>query len=185
MKLRYNEPVPERLQMACAPSPAFQATPWTQCAVDFPANLRLWFCDSALIRWIEQELNNLYPEEVQSRLAPRQGPDDNAASMLSVLVFGYVSLMFGSDEIAGACRSDPVFQRLCQGHAPFPHELRSCRRRNRPVLERILTGVFAQAIMRKFGLGEALLPIELTDDLRQYAAERLDLARHMDTNPEW
>jgi hypothetical protein len=185
MKLRYNEPLHESVRITPVRASTDQATVPRGGAVDPPANLRMWFCDSALIRWIEQELNSLQRGQIQPSPAPPQSSENNTTSMLSVLVFGYASLIFGSDEIAGACRSDPAFQRLCQGHAPFPHELRSFRRHNRSALERILTGVLAQAIMRKFGLGSALLPVELNDDLRKHAAERLDLARHMDTNMEW
>ncbi len=184
MKLLCAERLSTPVQMKSPwPAPGKQEGVWTRLSLDLPANLREWFCDSLIAFWIEQELNNVRRQPTESLVSPAQAIDGEAAGMLSVLVFGYAGLIFGSDEIACACRSDPSFRRLGHDRVPFPAELRSLRRRYRNVLERILTGVFIQAIKRKFGLVSPLLPIELEDDLRQHAAERLDLARHMDTNP--
>lgn len=171
-----------RVSPTCATYPTLkpQEGLWTRLSLELPANLRMWFCDSVIACWIELELKNLGDADCASSCSDSWG---EVADMLSVLVFGYAGLVFGSDDIAAACRSDPAFRRLCHEHSPFPGELRNCRRRHRSLLERILTGVFIQAIKRKFGLSSALLPIELEEDLRQHAAERLDFARHMDTNP--
>ncbi len=165
------------------PAPGMQEGLWTRLSLELPANLRMWFCDAVIACWIEQELNSLEEDRPASRGSLWPDPDSDATRMLSVLVFGYASLVFGSDEIAAACRSDPAFRRLGHDQTFFPDELRSFRRHHRPILELVLAGVFIRAITRKFGLTSALLPIELEQDLRQHASERLDLARHMDTNP--
>ncbi len=150
-------------------------------SVELPTNLRNWFCDATLVAWTVDEINNLNWDHPEVRQYLEAHLEHDPAGLLAVLAFAYVSQVFGSDEIAHACRSDPVFHGLCNGRPPFPRELWSFRRRNRAVLERILVSVFTQAVMRKFGLASVVLPIELEQDLREHAAERLDLARHMDT----
>ena len=184
MKLEYDQPMPAPVRVnRPGPAPTFQSRLWERVSVELPANLRLWFCDSTVICWIRQELEKQGGAQRQPGRAQRQSADDDATNLLSVLAFGYASLVFASDEIANACRCDPAFWQLCHGHAPFAHELRSFRRHNRRFIESLLTVIFARAITHKFGLMSALLPAELQEDLRRHASERLDLARHMDTNP--
>ncbi len=100
--------------------------------------------------------------------------------MQCVLAFAYARQIFDSEGIARACRTEPMLQRLCRGSVPFAAELRSFRRTNRLVLEEILTGVFMRAVSERFDLAEGLLPTELKGDLQKLAAERLNIARHMD-----
>ncbi len=103
--------------------------------------------------------------------------------MLSLLAFAFASQVFASEDIARACRREPVFYRLCHGCPPFAHELLRFRRHNRPALERALTRLFTRALLCKFGLDSERLPAELQEDLRAHAAQRLTLARHMDSGP--
>ena len=156
---------------------------WGTSSLDLPANLRTWFSDSTLLWWIRQELEHLGAAQPRLQEHLQADTKESPSGMLGILALAFASQIFASDDIAEACRSDRAFQRLCNGRPPFAHELCDYRRRYRPTLERILTGVFTQAIMNRFGLASALLPLELQEDLRAHAAERLDLARHMDAEP--
>ncbi len=143
-------------------------------------DLRDWFPTSTLVGWVEQEVKRLTPDRGSQACSDNPLLVNERAAMFSVLALGLASRLFTSEEITQACRTEPVFQRLCGGKAPFPHELSRFRRQNRQVLERLLAAVFGQAIRRRFYLAIESLTPELQEDLRQYAAERLDLARHMD-----
>ncbi len=143
-----------------------------------PTDLRLWACVPTILAWIEQEI---YANTPGSSLSDRCGHN---TGLLRVLTFGYATQVFASEEIAGECRTNSLFQRLCGGGAPFGHELRTFRRRNRILLERVLRGVLMRAILHKFGLVAASVPAELEEDLQQHARERLNIARHLDAGEE-
>ncbi len=149
-----------------------------------PTDLRDWFSASTLLGWVEREVERLTSEPGPRFASNDTQSEDERAAMLTILTLALASRLFASDDIARACRSEPIFRRVCRGNPPFPHELSRFRRQNRQSLERIVAGVFSRAIQRRFDLEEASPPAELQEDLRQYAAERLDLARHMDIGQE-
>ncbi len=98
-----------------------------------------------------------------------------------VLAYAYARQVYDSEEIVRACRTDPVLQPLCRrGGAPFAGEVQWFRRRNRAVLERVLTGVFLRAVRDRFDPGGVAVRAELEQDLRRVAVDRLNTARHMD-----
>lgn len=172
MNLMIHEPLSAAPAMTWGPEEHDpQNLQWYPSLVELPENLRTWFCDLTLVAWIRQELLNIQGQD-QSLCVQK----DN----LAVLAFSLMSCIFGSDEIARACHSDPALRQLCNGRPPFPHELLSSRRRNRQALQRLLTAVFTRAILCKFGLTSTLLPLELKEDLLNHATDRLDLARHFD-----
>ena len=107
-------------------------------------------------------------------------PDYHPKSMLAVLVFAYCSAVFDSESIARLCQAETPFRALCQGGAPFAHELTNFRRKNRALIEKVLAGVLLRAICYRFGLDHRVVPVEMDEDLRERASERLDIARHMD-----
>ncbi len=150
-------------------------------AAELPENLRNWFSDPTLVAWIDEEFKRFERNHPQEASYSKDHPNDLPAFMAPVLAFAFASGMFASDEIAGACRSDPVLHRLCNGRPPFQQQLCSFRRRNRPLLVQVLTGVFKRAITRKLGSSAAMLPRHTARTLHDQAVERLDLARHMDS----
>jgi len=148
--------------------------------IKLPVDLLEWVDESTLLVWLEQEILRLdwHHPLVQSYL--REHPDYHPKVMLSVLAFGYLTRSFSSESIAEACRTEKAFRVLCQGTLPFAHELVAFRKKNRAVVERVVTGVFLRAICHKFDLNHADLPAELEHDIRRRAVERLNIARHMD-----
>jgi len=153
--------------------------------VEPPANLRDWFSDTTIGEWIEQELGKLDWQHPTVAGYLNEHPHQQLRPMLSILAFALLGLVFGSDEIARECRTECGFHKLTDGSAPFPHELWTVRRKYRGVLEQVMTGVLAKAICNRFGLAATILPAELHEDLREHAAERLEIARHVDTCSSW
>ncbi len=151
-------------------------------AEELPENLRKWFCDITLVTWIDEEIKRFAWIHPQVALySHEEHQEDDPALMASVLVFAFASEMFASEDIAWACRFDPVFHRLCNGRPPFPQQLCAFRRKNRPMLVQVLTGVFKSALNQKLGRSAAPLSHDISRNLHDQAVERLDVARHMDT----
>ena len=145
-------------------------------------NLSEWVCAGTLLGWIEQEIQKLDWSHPMVLDHLRQHPQYRPKAMLRVLSYAYATGVFCSEEIARICQFEAVFNLLCEGRAPFPDELSLFRRRNRKVLERILSQVLYQAsedLHRADRQGERT-------GLRQKcmageAAERLNIARHLDS----
>jgi hypothetical protein len=144
-------------------------------------DLSEWVPPSRLTDWIEQEIKRLNWDIPHFSESSSQRLDDQPKMLLALLSFAYATRVFCLEEIAGRCYSDAMFRLLCEGRVPFVQELSNFRRRNRRLLERILAGVFLQAIRDKFDLDAVWLSPELMQDLSDHAKARLDLARHMDT----
>ncbi len=149
-------------------------------SVRLPTDLREWVDAGTLLGWVEEEVGRLnwsHPELVEYL---RQNPDYQPRVMLTLLAVAYLTQTYSSEALVNLCHSDPLFKSACGGKAPFAEEISSFRRRNRVVVERVLSRIFQRAIRHRFGLHESVLPPELGPDLHSLAVERLDIARHMD-----
>ncbi len=145
-----------------------------------PTDLRDWVDGWILLGWVEEEVGRLnwsHPELIEYL---SRNPNYQPKVMLTLLAVAYLTQTYSSEAIFKLCHSDPLFEAACGGEAPFAEEISSFRRRNRVVVERILSRTFQQAIRHRFGLHESVLPPELAPDLHRLAVERLDIARHMD-----
>jgi hypothetical protein len=138
-----------------------------------------WVPPFRLKGWIEQEIGNLDWDSPQTSGSLRRPLDHQPKMLLSLLSFAYARGVFGHEEIAARCDSDAMFRVICEGKVPVVQDLSNFRRRNRLLLERILAGVFLQAVRDKFELDAAWLSPELAQDLSDQATHRLNLARHM------
>jgi hypothetical protein len=143
-------------------------------------DLSEWVPPSRLKDWIEQEIERLNCDIPRITESSLQRLDDESKMLLALLSFAYATRVFCLEEIVERCSSDAMYRLICEGNVPFVQELSNFRRRNRPLLERILAGVFLQAIRDKFDLDVVWLSPELVQDVSGHAKARLDLARHMD-----
>ncbi len=163
---------------------AFQPRGPIELVGDFSvlSDLSEWVPPSKLRDWIEQEIERLNWDIPHTWESSCQHLDPQPRMLLALLSFAYATRVFCLEEIAGRCYSDAMFRLICEGSVPFVHELSNFRRRNRHLLERVLGGVFRQAIRDKFDLDAVWLSTELAQDLSDHAKARLDLARHMDAS---
>jgi hypothetical protein len=104
--------------------------------------------------------------------------------MLCLLSFAYATGRFSSQAIADAAGSDAVLHAICEGQAPFAQELRAFRRQYRSVLERVLASVFVQVVTHRLNLHPNTLSSDTERDLRDRAAERLEIAWQMDMDDD-
>jgi hypothetical protein len=144
-------------------------------------DLSEWVSPARLKVWIEQEIERLNGDSSRIAESLWQRLDVQPKMLLALLSFAYATRVFCPEDIVERCYSDAMFRLICEGSVPFVQELSNFRRRNRRLLERILVGVFLQAIRDKFDLDVIWLSPELLHDLNGHAKVRLDLARHMDT----
>jgi hypothetical protein len=146
--------------------------PLPRGAIDGFGDLGIWVRPAAMLAWILDEIEAVGHDRREP--AGRMGEPTltKERAMAGLLVFACAREMFDSEEVARACRTDPILRQLCGGAAPFADELQTFRRRNRPLLEGVLT--------QRLGPGSLLLPGVMENHLRRFAVERFNLARHMD-----
>jgi hypothetical protein len=149
-----------------------------------PRNIRDWVDTGTLIIWLDQEAEDLDRALRELRSCPHESTQGSFKAKLRLLVFAYATEVFDSEEIARNCRTDIVFRLLCSGTVPFPDELMRFRRKNRDLIATVLVNIFARAVHYRFGYCIVLPMVPLSRHLRDYAIERLDIARHMDTCDE-
>ena len=149
-----------------------------------PLDLRDWANPWQIRTWIEREMNDLDWNSPHLLKIPWRRAMYETNVMVCLLSFAYATLRFSSQEIAEASRSDLTFRAICGGRAPLAHEVRTFRRYGRAVLEHVLAGVFKQALTSRLHIDLNLFSSEIEPDLRDHAANRLDIARQMDMDEE-
>lgn len=158
----------------------YKARPALATETNLPPDLREWVDEATLLVWVEQEVLRLAWQNHLVQKYLTEHPDCRPKAVLSVLVFAYCAAVFDGESVVRLCRTEAPFKALCEGAAPFAHELTTFRRRNRAVIEKVLAGVLLGAVAFRFGLDQRVVPVELDEDLHERACERLDIARHMD-----
>lgn len=147
---------------------------------ELPLDLGEWVDRHQLLSWIEEAVGTLdwnHPEVVAYL---QRNPNFRPRMLLTLLAFAYATGIFGSEDIADRCETDPLFRSLCDDRAPTAAEVNRFRRENRGLLKGVLVPTFARVVREKFALGDLLLPPGLKRWFVQHAVERLDLARHTD-----
>ena len=148
-----------------------------------PLDLSKWIAPEKLVSWISEEIDRLDPEKNEVHEYLRMLPEKRPKVMLSLLLYGYATQVFGSEEIVQACREHPTFIQLCEGKPVFPEELEQFRRKHRILLENLLAEILVRTVREKY-LQLGTLPPGLEYSLFTRAVDRLDTARHMDTPEE-
>jgi hypothetical protein len=150
----------------------------------FPADLREWASPWQIRTWIYEEIGRLDRDNSILGQDPQRQQLSQRRAMVCLLCFAYATQQFSSQQIAEASWSNAVLREICDGHAPFAHEVRNFRRQHRPVLEAALAGVFLQALASRHHLDPSLLTPEIERDLREQAVNRLEIAWQMDIDDE-
>jgi len=146
--------------------------------LDMPLNLAAWVAPVKIGEWIREAVDGLDISTPGVQEFSLLRPEDRPRVALSVLLFGYVTERFMSSEIFGACHTDPVLQRMCEGKPPFPDELEHFRRKHRGLLEHLLGELLDRAVRERF-LPASQLPPGLRASLHRRAIDQVDTARHM------
>lgn len=149
-----------------------------------PTDLSEWV-DLGLIRtWIEQEMRTMDWDDPLWAKCLQRCPECRRRAMVCLLSFAYATGRFSSQEIAEAAWSEAMLRAICDGQAPSAREVRTFRRQNHSVLERVLAGVFRHAVIRQLALYANPLVSEIEPVLRDHAAKRIEIARQMDMDDD-
>jgi hypothetical protein len=151
-----------------------------------PWDLREWVPAGDLINWVEDDAQTLTSGQRESEPGFSGTAPVPASTMLCLLAYGYVTQVFSSQEIVSRCCSDVGFRLLCGTQRPFAHELTRFRRQNHALITSLLESILQRALRHKSRAGGAGGDFNpgLYWQLRSCAAQRLDLARHLDVCDE-
>src|SRR5436305_1286112 len=96
-----------------------------------PLDLSEWCPKKTLLAWIQEEIETL--EWSNPRLVAYLGahPSYQPKLWLTLLILGYVTGTFESEEIIRLCYGGDVFGSICPGPIPSAKELSRFRRENR------------------------------------------------------
>ena len=145
---------------------------------ELPADISEWVAPSVLAGWVQEEVQALEwhdPEPVRVLLGNRP------QAMLAMLAFAYATRVFDTEEILRACREDPRFRSLCEGAAPFAQDVIRFRRANRGRLVDVVALILTRAVQERFNWLASPLSLEVRRRALANAVERLDIARHMES----
>ena len=148
-----------------------------------PLNLSEWFAKENLTQWIAEDVAMLdWSNPALVKLVSAH-PEFRPKVMLHLLTFAYATGIYGAEDIASDCYSDPTLRDLCEGAAPTAQELIAFRRENRGLLRWFLLELFKRAV--KARCGDLPMSPGLKRALSDLATERLDRARHLDRGTVW
>ncbi len=148
--------------------------------LEIPWDLSDWIDRYTLLDWVEEEVGKLDWNNPELIEALRQEPDFRPRMLLTLVTYGHLTQVFGSEELEDKCYSDPVFRSICEGRQPEARDLARFRRENRGLIKVLIAPVLLRAVRRHFSLENDLLPAGLKKFVVDNAVERLDFARHMD-----
>ncbi len=144
-------------------------------------DLSKWIAPARIKEWVEAEIRGLGEEVPNIGQFPWSRGDRPSDPLLALLSFAYITGVFYHEDVAAKCRSELVFRLLSEGTFPSAQELSNFRRRNRHLLERILAGVLLRAVEQSSNRDFSWMAVEVAEELGHRAADRLDLARHVNS----
>jgi Transposase domain (DUF772) len=145
-----------------------------------PWDLTEWVEKKQLLQWADEEIGGLDWSSLELAEHLKAHPEYRPKSMLCLLTYAYATGVYESDEIVRNCYEDEAFRTFARDWIPTAHAIARFRRDNRGLLKWALEQLLKRALRSKYSLGDMLLPPGLRRHLMDLAAERLNMARHMD-----
>jgi hypothetical protein len=153
-----------------------------QDELSIPLDLSAWVPVATLREWIMSSVATLDWTNAELLEMLRLHPDFEPKALLNTMTFALATGIFGADEIARSCSSNPDFRGIRPRLPPVVSDLKQFRKENRGLLKWALAGVITRALKTQFIEGESIdvLPVGLRRYIFENATERLDIARHLD-----
>lgn len=145
-----------------------------------PWDISQWIDKETLIQRLEQDVDSLNwnkPELVEFLKA---NPNFRPRFLLILMCYAYALGHCESEEICELCYQDELVRSRAKNEVPSPGAITRFRRDHRGLLRWLLTQGFQHALRQRYDLGNAAIPPGLTRRLREAAAVRIDVGRHMD-----
>lgn len=145
-----------------------------------PWDLTEWIDQRRLLEWIDEEIATLDWNQPNLIAFLRANPAFRPKMWLRLMLYAYVTGIYGSDEIIACAYEREPFKTMCGELPPTSYELRAFRRENRGLLKAFLVQIFKRTLKEKFE--QTLIPSGLRQRLIEAALLRIDLAREADHN---
>jgi hypothetical protein len=155
-------------------------------ALSIPLDLTEWAPVDQLRDWIVANVATLDWTNAEIVELLQTHPDFQPRALLNTVVFAYAVGIFGAEEIARSCSTNPDFRTLRPRLPPIVSDLKQFRRGNRGILKWALADVISRALKSQLIEGPSLeaLPMGLRRYMLDNARARLDLARHIDSRED-
>lgn len=155
--------------------------------LSIPHDLSQWVPVPQLRDWIMTDVGTLNWTESGLLEQLRQHPDFEPKAWLNTMVLGYATGIFGAEEIARQCSTNPEFRGVRPKLPPIAAQLKQFRKENHALFKWCLAQIITRALTSQFIEGPTIdrLPVGLRRYVLENAIERLDIARHMDRNGEF
>jgi hypothetical protein len=147
-----------------------------------PWDLTDWVPVDELLQWIEHDVETLDWNSQAMVNVLRNNPAFRPKQWLRVMLFGYLTGIYSSEEIVSFCYEREPYKSICGDAPPRRFELVTFRRENRALLKIFLVQLLKRALKHKFG--QTFLAPNVKQQLIEAAVLRLNLARDADRNNE-
>ena len=147
-----------------------------------PLDLSEWVLASELRNWIMSNVATLDWTNAALLDFLKTHPDFEPKALLNTMTFAYSVGVFGAEEIARHCSTSAEFRAVRPKLPPLVSDLRQFRKENRGLLKWTVANVITEALKSQFVEGNSInnIPAGLRRYVIDNAAERLDIARHLD-----
>jgi hypothetical protein len=136
-----------------------------------------------LLSWVEAELERFVPA-IAARPSVTSEAVERFRDLFNLVCFAYALGITRSTEIVEACTREREFRMLAATFRPFADELKSFRRRYRPIIEAVLTRIFLRAALWHGEFDRDIAAAKLEEQCANIARGLLNLARHLDSCDE-
>lgn len=145
-----------------------------------PWDVSQWIARPALMEKLEQDLDGLNWSNPELVAFLDANPNFHPRFLLVLMSYAYATGRCESEEINDLCYQDEIIKLRLPGQAPSPAAISRFRRDHRGLLRWLLTQAFRHALRNHYELGDAPIPPGITRLLREAAASRIDVGRHLD-----
>lgn len=145
-----------------------------------PWDLSEWIPRPDLIARLEQDVDSLNWSNPELVAFLKANPKFQPRFLLILMSYAYAGGLCESEEMSELCYQDELIKQRQRGDVPSPGALSRFRRDHRGLLQWLLAQAMGHALRNHYELGETPIPPGLTRLLREAAATRLDVGRHMD-----
>ena len=138
--------------------------------LDRPGVLARIIEDIDSLDWANSELNRFL----------QANPNFQPRLLLILISYAYSTGTCESEEVRELWFRDELIRGKVAGQPPGPAAITRFRREHRGLLKWIITQAFKHALRKHSELGDATIPPGLMRALRDAAAARIDVSRHLD-----
>lgn len=145
-----------------------------------PWDVSQWIDKATLLKHLEEDIDSLDWKNTELLKFLKANPNFHPRFLLVLMGFAYALGRCESEEISELCYQDALITGRVVGQPPSPAAITRFRRDHRGLLRWLVTQAFKHAMRNHYGLGESPIPPGLMRLLREAAAARIDVGRHLD-----